>query len=82
MQRSEIKENDKWDLTKFFKSEEEYQETYNHIMDTLQKIVDMKGHILDSSDNLYNYLTLDDDLGVNTERFYVYSYLYHYVFII
>ena len=78
MQRSEIKENDKWDLTKFFKSEEEYQETYNHIMDTLQKIVDMKGHILDSSDNLYNYLTLDDDLGVNTERFYVYSYLYHF----
>ena len=78
MQRSEIREEDKWDLTKFFKSEEEYNETYKHIIEVLEKIVSLKGHILDSSDSLYNYLELDDELGVNAERFYVYSYLYHF----
>ncbi len=78
MKRSEIKENDKWDLTKFFKSEKEYKEACAKVLDILKKIVDLKGHILDSSDNLYAYLTLDDELGMNFERVYVYSYLYHF----
>ena len=78
MQRSEIKENDKWDLTKFFKTEKEYNDSCLKVLEILKKIVSLKGHILDSSNNLYDYLTLDDDLGIIFERVYVYSYLYHF----
>ena len=78
MQRSKIKETDKWDLTKFFKNEKEYDLLYKEVLNTLKKIVDLKGHILDSTDNLYNYLILDDQLGVDSEKIYVYSYLYHF----
>ena len=78
MQRSKVKETDKWDLTKFFKTEKEYNALYDKVLDTLNKIVDLKGHILDSTDNLYNYLVLDDELGIDSEKIYVYSYLYHY----
>jgi len=78
MQRSKVKETDKWDLTKFFKTEKEYNALYDKVLDTLNKIVDLKDHILDSTDSLYNYLVLDDELGINSEKIYVYSYLYHF----
>ncbi len=78
MKRSEIKENDKWDLTKFFKTEEEYEHLYKETLGILNDIVLMKGHITDSADSLYKYLVLDDKLGFNTEKLYVYSYLYHF----
>ena len=78
MKRSEIKEKDKWDLTKFFKTDKEYDETYNKVLDILNEIVKLKGHIVESADNLYKYLTLDDDLSLYMERVYVYSYLYHF----
>lgn len=78
MQRSERKEADKWDLTKFFKNDKEYNDIYRKTLNILKKIVSMKGHLLDSSDSLYDYLVLDDELGINAERLYVYSYMYHY----
>jgi len=78
MKRSERKENDKWDLTKFFKTQEEYDNLYAKTLDVLKKIVDMKGHLTESAENLYQYLVLDDELGLNAEKIYVYSYLYHF----
>jgi len=78
MQRSKIKESDKWDLTKFFKNEKEYEDLYKQTLEIVDKIVSMKGHLLDSSDSLFEYLTLDDELGINAEKLYVYSYMYHY----
>lgn len=78
MQRSKIKESDKWDLTKFFKNEKEYEDLYKQTLEIVDKIVSMKGHLLDSSDSLFEYLTLDDELGINAERLYMYSYMYHY----
>lgn len=78
MKRSEIKENDKWDLTKIIKDDKEYDATYKKILDIVDQIVKLKGVITESADNLYKYLSLDDELTLYTERFYVYSYLYHF----
>ena len=50
MKRSEIKESDKWDLTKFFKSEKEYNELYDKTLKILAKIVKMKGHLTESDE--------------------------------
>ncbi len=78
MQRSERKESDKWDLTKFFKSDEKYEQLYKETLDILEQIIGMKGQLTKDADNLYKYCVLDDELGINLEKIYVYSYLYHY----
>ena len=78
MKRSEIKESDKWDLTKFFKSEKEYNELYDKTLKILAKIVKMKGHLTESDESLLNFLQLDDELSLDVELVYVYSYLNHY----
>lgn len=78
MRRSEIKESDKWDLTKFFKNDQEYEELYKKTLEVLDDIVKMKGQLTKNAENLYNYCVLDDILGMNLEKIYVYSYLYHY----
>ena len=78
MKRSEIKEEDKWDLTKYFKNEKEYDELYDRTLNILKKIVKMKGHLTDDDKSLLEFLELDDELDLNVERLYVYSYLNHY----
>ena len=78
MKRSEIKEADKWDLTKFFKSEKEYNDLYDKSLTILEKIVKMKNHLTESDKSLLDFLRLDDELGLDVELIYVYSYLNHY----
>lgn len=78
MLRNKIKEEDKWDLTKYFKNEKEYENLYNDTLDILKEIVKRKGTLTKSAKNLYEYLELDKKLCINLELIYVYSYLYHY----
>lgn len=78
MLRSEIKESDKWDLTKYFKNEKEYNKLYDETLKLTDELVKYKGRIIESADSLYNFLELDDKISLNLELLYVYSYLYHY----
>ena len=78
MKRSEIKETDKWDLTKFFKNEKEYNALYDKTLELLKKIVKMKGHLTENDETLLEFLRLDDELSLDVELIYVYSYLNHY----
>lgn len=78
MKRSEINEQDTWDLTKYFKSNKEYEELYNKTLNLSKEIVSMKGKIYENSDSLYKFLKLDEEVSLNLETIYVYSYLYHY----
>lgn len=78
MLRSKIKEEDKWDLTKYFKNDKEYEKMYNETLNLLDDMVSRKGTIMRSANDLYEFLVLDDKLSINLEKIYVYSYLYHY----
>lgn len=78
MLRNEIKEEDKWDLTKYFKSDNEYEVMYDETLRILDDIVSRKGTIMRSAKDLYEYLELDKKLSINIETIYVYSYLWHY----
>ena len=60
MQRKDIKENDKWDLTKYFKNDSEYQKKYEETKKILEQLVSKKGHIYD---DLYSFLELDNKLS-------------------
>lgn len=78
MLRKERNEEDTWDLTKYFKTQEEYEKMYQETLDVLQEIVKRKGTLTSNASSLYEYLELDKKLSLNIETIYVYSYLYHY----
>lgn len=78
MKRSEIKEEDKWDLTKYFKSTKEYNDLYKETKKLIEEITKMENKIVSSSTSLYEYLELDLKANYNLEKIYTYSYLYHY----
>lgn len=76
--RKDIDNKFKWHLDDMIKDDTEYQELCANIKLLTDKIVAMKGNIMSSSDNLYCYLKTMDQLNIDLERVYVYSYLYHY----
>jgi len=78
MKRTEISDEFKWDLTKIIKDDKEYNEFINRINDLSDKIVEMKGHILDNSDTLKRYLNVSNEMNLLIEKLYVYSFLTYY----
>ncbi len=78
MQRKDVKIEDTWDLTKYFKNEKEYESLYKDTIKKVDDLVNFKGKICSSADNLYQFLELNDQVSMNVELLYVYSYLYHY----
>ena len=78
MKRTEISDEFKWDLTKIIASDKEYNEFINKINELSDKIVEMKGHILDSSKSLKDYLNVSNEMNLLIEKLYVYSFLTYY----
>ena len=68
----------KWDLTKLFKSDEDFNETINRVTKLLDEIVKYKGRIFESEENLLEFLKLDTEIDMLTERIYIYAYLGYY----
>jgi oligoendopeptidase F len=78
MKRKDVQKEDTWDLTKFFKTKEEYNSLYKETLKDLDKLVSYKGIICKDANTLYEFLELNDKISLNIELIYVYSYLYHY----
>ena len=78
MKRKDVQKEDTWDLTKFFKTKEEYNSLYKETLKDLDKLVSYKGKICKDANTLYDFLELNDKISLNIELIYVYSYLYHY----
>ena len=68
----------KWDLTKIFKNEKEYNDTFSEVDDLVNELISFKGKILDNSENLLKVLELDSKIDLLIERLYVYSFLGYY----
>ena len=68
----------KWDLTKIYKSEKEYNSVFEEAKKLTEEVVSFKGKILSSSDSLLQVLELDTRLDQLIERLYVYSFLGYY----
>ena len=67
-----------WDLTKIFSSDKEYEDTKKEVDKLSEEIIKYKGKILDSSNNLLNFLELENKLDYLIEKLYVYSFLGYY----
>ena len=70
--RSEVNKEDCWDLTLMVKDQAEYEEKKNLILQYNQKIVAMKGHILDSKDTLKEFLEDSERESRLLEQLYIY----------
>lgn len=72
--RNEVSNNYKWDLTKLLTIDElpELKEKINILLD---KLLEFKGKIMDSSDNLYNFYQVDEELSRMLDKLVVYSHM-------
>ena len=73
--RSEIEEKYKWDLSLMYDSEESFESEKEELLKEILELEKYKGHITDSADNLYNFLTLSEKSDQRLENLYVYSHM-------
>ncbi len=73
-QRSEIEEKYKWDLTEYFKSDEDWQKEFEMVKPLYKKLAEFDGK-LSSDDNLLNCLTLEKEIDERVGKLYVYASL-------
>lgn len=71
--RCEIKDEYKWDLKSLFKDENDFLKNRDLLLDDVASLEKFKGHIVDSADSLYNFLTLDEKIDIRLENLYVYA---------
>lgn len=74
--RNDVPEKYKWDLSDFFKNEEEFNKSLNETKKLIKKLSSYKGCTKDAK-KLYEYLNLDFECVRLWENLYVYSYLIH-----
>jgi oligoendopeptidase F len=66
--RSEIPEADTWDLTRIFKTEEEYRKAFSDLKNCYLKITEFKGRLEESPETLLNCLEFEKWLDQTAER--------------
>lgn len=76
--RNDILKQYKWDLSNYFKSDEEFKQKINAAKKQIVKLKKYENHILDSSDNLFQTIKLNEELSKITEQLVVYAYLLQY----
>lgn len=73
--RNQIDEQYKWDLTKIFKTEQEFHNEYEILKKEIKKMEKYNNHLLDSADTLYEAIDLYHKLARKMEKLYMYSHL-------
>lgn len=73
--RKDVPSEYKWDLTKLYKTEKDWEEDLKKIPDLTKKFMAFKGHLADSSDTLLKALKADDELSLLVEKVYHYASL-------
>ena len=68
----------KWDLTRLFKDENDFNNTIKEVKELTKKIEKLKGKILNNSSTLLDVLELDTKIDLLIEKLYVYSFLGYY----
>lgn len=72
LKREEVEEKYKWDLKSLIKDEQELKEKSKETKKLLNEIIKYKGHIMDDSNTLLNFLKLNDKLSRLIDLLYVY----------
>ena len=72
--RKDVPEKYKWDLTDFYKNEEEFNKEYKEVENDIKKLKDYVGCTKDSK-KLVEFINFDIKLGTKIENLCVYAYL-------
>jgi len=73
--RSEIAEQDKWDLSKLFPGDEDWRKALGEFEAMVGRIGSFRGTLAKSADSLADYLEFDRDMGILGERLGYYAML-------
>src|SRR5574344_205635 len=72
--RSQVPDKYKWNLTDFFKTEAEFNESYTYVKDNIKELNKYKG-LLNDPNKLETFLDMDFKFAILLENLYVYAYL-------
>ena len=75
--RSEIEEKYKWDLTKIYENDEEWEKDYKEVSSNLKDIEKYKGKILESANTLFEMVTTYFNVARKVEKVYIYAQYMH-----
>lgn len=73
--RCEIEDEYKWDLTKIYKDEKEWQKDFDDVKDKILKVLEYKDSFLSNGKRLYEYLKYDEEVSRKLEKIYYYAHL-------
>ena len=73
--RCEIEDKYKWDLTKIYKDEKEWQKDFDDVKDKILKVTSYKDSFLSNGKKLYEYLKYDEEVSRKLEKIYYYAHL-------
>lgn len=71
--REDVPNEYKWDLSKMYASNEEITKDISKVNELTKEILKYKNHIMDSAENLYNFLCLTETQDRLLENLYIYS---------
>ena len=74
-ERSEINDKDKWDLSKLYKNDSEWEKGLETLKSEIEKIASFKGKLGSSAEKLEEFLLFLNELGLLEERLGYYSNL-------
>ena len=72
-ERTEILEQDKWDLTKLFKTVKDWEDAFAESKELVDDVVAYKGKIMESSDTLCNFYLAYDKMNRLVDKVYLYA---------
>lgn len=73
--RCEIEDEYKWDLTKIYKDEKEWQKDFDDVKEKILKVLEYKDSFLSNGKKLYEYLKYDEEVSRKLEKIYYYAHL-------
>ena len=75
--RQEVPNEFKWDLSKMYQNNKDIEKDINKVNELTPKILEFKGHIMDSSNSLLDFLKLTEKQDRLIEKLFVYSKMSH-----
>ncbi len=71
--RAEVPENLRWDLTRVFKSDQDWKDEYNKVKSAVQRLSNLKRNFTKSGKDLYDALTKILAVARHLEKVYTYA---------
>ena len=73
--RSEIRVEDKWDLSTIYKDENAFFEDCEKANNLIEQIKELKTNMMNSGKELYNVIKKDEEINILVDQLYMYAHL-------